>query len=213
MKSSASTLAKGSRTENLHPDFGTYHHTTSRGSEKVRERVKPLFTEAFGDLPFSRDDELRILDVGCGLGFLSCISAEHYPNAIITGFDTFDHASLKNSSLAKAKNNAKILGFSERIRFQKRNFFRSNYSKGKFDLFISNLVFENFGKKRLNAYERLAQWATSKSYIVLGELFFDYKTDFKRLTNLFGSVHARPGSMIRGRTWTYKILVLSGPKE
>jgi 2-polyprenyl-3-methyl-5-hydroxy-6-metoxy-1,4-benzoquinol methylase len=101
-------------------DFGTYHHSTHRGSEKIREKVNILFTVVFGDLPFARDDKLKILDVGCGLGLLSCLCAEYYPKAKITGIDTFEHASLKGSSLTKAKNNAKILEFSERIRFQKR---------------------------------------------------------------------------------------------
>jgi cyclopropane fatty-acyl-phospholipid synthase-like methyltransferase len=144
------------------------------------------------------------------LGFLSCLCAEYYPNAVITGFDIFAHASLKNSSLAKAKNNAKILGFSKRITFEKRDFFRSDYSKEKFDLFVSNLVFENFGKKRFDAYESLAQWATPKSYFVLGELFFDYKTDSKRLVSLFRTVRERPGSTIDSK---YKIMVLSKPKR
>jgi ribosomal protein L11 methylase PrmA len=195
------------------PDFGTYHHTTTRGSQKARARFNVLFTEAFRDLPFSREDRLKILDIGCGLGFLSCTCAEYYRHAMITGFDTFEHASLKNSSLAKARNNVKILGFSERVQFQQRDFFRSDYTKAKFDLFVSNLVFENFGKKRLEAYGRLAKWATSKSYGVLSEIFFDYETDIKRLTSLFGSVRERPGSMVRGRRWVYKMLVLSEPKK
>ncbi|MGA9150068.1 MAG: class I SAM-dependent methyltransferase [Candidatus Nitrosopolaris sp.] len=130
-----------------------------------------MFKEAFGDLPFSRDDQLKILDLGCGLGFLSCICAEYYPNGIITGIDTFEHRSLKNSSLAKAKNNVKIRGFSERIRFQKRDIFRSEYNKRKFDVFVSNLVFHNFGRKRFDAYERLQHWATPESYIVLDDSF------------------------------------------
>jgi len=104
----------------------------------------------------------------------------------------------------------KILGASERIRFQQGDIFRSDYNKRKFDLFVSNLVFHNFGRKRFNAYERLAQWATPKSYIVLGDLFFDYKKDSKLLTNLFGSVQVRPGSNIDR---AYKILVLSEPKK
>jgi 16S rRNA G1207 methylase RsmC len=66
---------------------------------------------------------LRVLDVGCGLGFLSCISAEFYNNSQITGIDTFKHASLKESSLKKAKN-ARILGFSDRIDFKKDDVFR-----------------------------------------------------------------------------------------
>lgn len=66
-------------------DFGTYHHSTHRGSEKIREKVNVLFTEVFGDLPFDRDDKLKILDVGCGLGFLSCACAEFCPKVKITG--------------------------------------------------------------------------------------------------------------------------------
>jgi len=74
--------------------------------------------------------------------------------------------------VAKAKNNVKILRFSERIGFQKRDIFRSDYNKRKFDLFVSNLVFHNFGRKRFDAYERLQHWATPESCIVLGDLFF-----------------------------------------
>jgi len=202
------TVVKGPVNKNQLPDFGRYHHSTQRGSEKIREKIEVLFTEALDDLPFSRDDEPKILDIGCGLGFLSWICAKYYPNGMITGIDTFQHESLKNSSLARAKNNLK--GFSKRIRFQKGNIFRSNYSKRKFDLFVSNLVFHNFGRKRFNAYERLAQWATPKSYIALGDLFFDYKKDSKLLTSLFGGVQVRPGSIIDR---AYKILVLSEPKK
>jgi SAM-dependent methyltransferase len=202
-------VVKGPADKNQLPDFGRYHHSTQRGSEKIRGKIEVLFTEALDDLPFSRDDEPKILDIGCGLGFLSWICAKYYPNGMIRGIDTFQHTSLKNSSLAKAKNNMKILGFSERIRFQKGDIFRSDYSKRKFDLFVSNLVFHNFGRKRFNAYERLAQW-TRRSYIALGDLFFDYKKDLKLLTSLFGSVQVRPGSTIDR---AYKILVLSEPKK
>ena len=147
-------VVKGPANKNQQPDFGRYHHSTQRGSEKIREKIEVLFTEALGDLPFSRDDKLKILDIGCGLGFLSWICAKYYPNGMIRGIDTFQHTSLKNSSLAKAKNNMKILGFIDRIRFQKGDTFRSDYNKRKFDLFVSNLVFHNFGRKRFNAYER-----------------------------------------------------------
>lgn len=190
-------------------DFGTYHHSTLEDSEKARKRVKILFTKAFGDLPFSRDEKLKILDVGCGLGFLSCVCAEFYPNASITGFDTFEHASLKDSSLEKARTNAKILGFSGRILFQKGDFFRSDYRKKKFDILVSNLVFHNFGRRRFDAYQRLARWATPKSCVVLGDLFFDYESDIKGLSDVFGGVERILGS---GMGSMYKVLVLSGPK-
>src|ERR671930_378391 len=132
----------GEKTKEL--DFGTYHHSTSAASNKAREVVKAMFTDAFASLPLGRDDELRILDVGCGLGFLSCVSAEFYNNARITGIDTFKHSSLKRSSLQRAKENASILGFSDRIDFKKDDVFRFT-SAEKFDIIVSNLVFHNFG--------------------------------------------------------------------
>jgi ribosomal protein L11 methylase PrmA len=210
LKSIPTAKIRGQASNYHQPDFGTYHHSTPRASQKIREKVKILFTRVFRNLPFAWDDSLKILDVGCGLGFLSCVCAEYYPKARIIGFDTFKHASLKESSLAKTNNNAKIRGFSERIKFQKGDVFSSDYSKGNFDLFVSNLVLHNLGRKRINAYERLAHWMTPKSYLVLGDLFFDYKTDFRRLTSLFGKVQKIHCFNI-GRQ--YKMLVLSDPKK
>jgi 16S rRNA G1207 methylase RsmC len=88
---------------------------------------------------------LKILDVGCGLGFLSYISAEFYRNAGITGIDTFEHSNLKRSRLEGAKENARTLDFSDRIIFKKDNMFRFTPAE-KFDIIVSNLVFYNFGK-------------------------------------------------------------------
>jgi len=192
------------------PDFGTYHRCTSGGSSKARDKVKVLFMEAFRDLPFSREEKLKILDVGCGLGFISCVCAEFYPKAIVTAIDTFKHASLKGSSLEKARNNAKILGFSDRINFEQRDIFDSDYGKGNFELFVSNLVFHNFGKQRFDAYGRLAQWAAPKSYVILGDLFFDYKSDLRWLSVHFANVKERPTSTIN---WQYKMLVMSERKK
>ena len=45
------------------PYFGTYHHSTSSASKKIRAVVKARFTDAFAALPFGRDDELRILEL------------------------------------------------------------------------------------------------------------------------------------------------------
>jgi len=152
-------------------------------SKKIRAVVKTMFTDAFASLPFRRDDELRILDVGCGLGFLSCISAEFYKNAQITGIDTFEHASLKKSSIEKAKENARILGFSDRIDFKKGDVFRFTPAE-KFDIIVSNLVFHNFGKMRFKAYSRLLSWTRIRSLIVMGDLLFS-KTDIPKLAKAF----------------------------
>jgi SAM-dependent methyltransferase len=191
------------------PDFGTYHHSTPAASERKRKRARVQFSEGFASLPFSRDDPLRILDIGCGLGFLSCVSAEYYPKASVTGFDTFEHPSLKGSSLAKAKENAKILGLSARVKFEKGDILASDYGGGTFDIFVSNLVYHNLGKKRQEAYGKLAGWATPASYALIGDIFFDYREDSKWLRGMFESVEARPRAKGDGE---YRILVLSRPR-
>jgi 2-polyprenyl-3-methyl-5-hydroxy-6-metoxy-1,4-benzoquinol methylase len=94
MNKLGSLIPSSRRKKTNEPDFGIYHHSTSVASKKTRTIVKAMFTDAFASLPLGRDDESRILDVGCGLGFLSCVCAEFY-NARITGIDTFEHVSLK----------------------------------------------------------------------------------------------------------------------
>lgn len=181
-KSSLIPSKTGDKTKE--PYFGTYHHSTSAASKKIRAVVKDMFNDAFASLPFGRDDELRILDVGSGLGFLSCVSAEFYKNATITGIDTFKHASLKRSSLERAKENARILGFSDRMDFKKGDVFRFTPAE-KFDIIVSNLVFHNFGRMRLKAYSRLSSRAQAGSFIIIGDLFFSPKTDIAELAKAF----------------------------
>ena len=118
--------------------------------------------------------------VSCGLGFLSCVSAELYKNAQIMGIDTFEHVSLKRSSLEGAKENARTLGFSDRIDFKKGDVFRFSPLE-KFDIIVSNLVFHNFGKKRFKAYSLLSSWTQAGSFVVIGDLFFSPKTDIAHL--------------------------------
>jgi cyclopropane fatty-acyl-phospholipid synthase-like methyltransferase len=166
------------------PDFGTYHHSTPGESKEIRKVVQSMFEDAFASLPIQKDQDLKILDIGCGLGFLSCISAEFYTKAQITGFDTFEHDSLKGSSLEKARENATILGFSDRIEFEKGDALTYVPEKS-YDIFVSNLVYHNFGRKRFGAYSRLASWARSGSFVLMGELFFSPKTDVARLSKDF----------------------------
>jgi len=196
-----------SRRRNL--DFGTYHHMTHWGSEEARRRLRPIFIDTFRRLPFLRDQRIKVLDVGCGLGFLSCLCAEFYPNAFVTGVDTFEHPSLRGASIEGGRENARILGFSERIQFRQRNILESDFRRDNFDLFVSNLVYHNLGRKRFAAYERLASWVPKGAYVVLGELFFGPRPDLKHLSLLFGSVKKVP---TRGLGSPYKLLIMSDPK-
>jgi len=166
------------------PNFGTYHHTTASASYRIRTVVKDLFIDAFRSLPFEKNDDLMILDVGCGLGFLSCVSGEFYRNARVIGIDTFRDASLKRSSLQKAKENAKVLGLADRIEFRKCNLLEFT-PRERFDLFVSNLVYHNLGKRKFVAYSRLSSWTDSNSFVVLGDIFFSPKKDTTQLSKDF----------------------------
>jgi cyclopropane fatty-acyl-phospholipid synthase-like methyltransferase len=188
------------KTPQRDPDFGTYHHSTPAASEKIRAAAKTMFTDAFASLPLGRDDGLKILDVGCGLGFLSCLSAEFYRNARIKGIDTFRHGSFEGPSLEKAEENARILGFSDRIDFEEGDVFGFAPTE-RFDLIVSNLVFHNFGRRRFEAYSRLSSWAQGGSYVVMGEFFFSPKTDLARLSKMFRIVRKiKPKSGFREYT-------------
>ena len=167
--------------------------------------MKAVFTDAFASLPFGRDDDLRILDVGCGLGFLSCISAEFYSNARITGIDTFKHASLKRSSLEGAKENARTLGLLDRIDFKKGDVFTFTPAE-KFDIIVSNLLFYNFGKMRFKAYSILPSWTQAGSFVIMCDLFFSPKTDMVQLEKAFRILREiKPSNGFRG----YALLVMS----
>jgi SAM-dependent methyltransferase len=189
------------------PDFGTYHHSTPKRSEKTRAVVARAFLEAFEMLPFSRDQEIDIMDLGCGLGFLSCVCAKFYRRARVTGIDTFEHASLKGSSLEKANENARILGVLDRVHFERGDVLSSDYGGMEFDLFVSNLVFHNLGKKRFRAYDRLLSWMPPNSYALLGDAFRGGKGELRHLANTFSIEKEIEPKEI---TWApYKILVLS----
>jgi hypothetical protein len=85
------------------------------------------------------------------------------------------------SSLEGAKENARILGFSDRSDFKKCNVIPAE----KFDIIVSNLVFHNFGKMRFKAYSRLSSWTQADSFVIMGDLFFSPKTDIAQLEKAF----------------------------
>ena len=88
------------------------------------------------------------------------------------------------SSPERAKENARILGFLDRIDFKRGDVFSFTPAE-KFDIIISNLVFHNFGKMRFEAYSRLSSWAQDGSFVVIGDLFFSPKTGIDHLSKAF----------------------------
>jgi cyclopropane fatty-acyl-phospholipid synthase-like methyltransferase len=130
----------------VHVDFGTYHHSTPDESKRIRESAEKAFSKLLRALYPSRA-ALGILDAGCGLGFLTNVAAECFPKARITGVDLFRHGSVSELSLDMAV--MKSLGIDSRTSFLKHDLTKPLKSDVQFDLAVSNLVFHNMGKKKI----------------------------------------------------------------
>jgi len=157
-------------------DFGTYHHSTPDESKQIRECAEKAFTKLLRSLYPSRA-ALRILDAGCGLGFLTYVAAKCFPKASIMGVDLFSHSSVSELSVDRAAKNMKSLGIDSRTSFLKHNLTKPLKSDVQYDLAVSNLVFHNMGKQRFKAYETVFDALKPKGYFVIGDLFPHGKAD------------------------------------
>lgn len=76
-------------------DFGTYHHSSRKQSELIRERIrinlKKLKILKELDKPLS-----NVIDIGFGLGFFSYEISKFLKIKNLVGLDTFDKRYIKN---------------------------------------------------------------------------------------------------------------------
>jgi cyclopropane fatty-acyl-phospholipid synthase-like methyltransferase len=151
-------------------DFGTYHHSTPEQSNDIRERAEKAFSKVLRAL-YPSGAPLRILDAGCGLGFLTYVAAKCFPKARVTGVDVFRHSSISGISLENAADNMRILGIDSRTLFLKHDLTEPLESDRRYDLAVSNLVFHNMGKSRFKAYETVFDLLKRRGHFVIGDLF------------------------------------------
>jgi cyclopropane fatty-acyl-phospholipid synthase-like methyltransferase len=157
-------------------DFGTYHHTTPEESERLRDYAAKAFAKLLQPL-YPSGAALRILDAGCGLGFLMHVAAGCFPKASITGVDLFEHGSVSELSVDRAVKNMKALEIDSRTSFQKHDLTKPIKSNTPYDLALSNLVFHNMGKRRFEAYGTVFDVLKPKGYFVIADLFAYGKGD------------------------------------
>ncbi len=167
-------------------DFGTYHHTTAAESKQIREWAEKAFCRLLRPLYPSRAP-LKILDAGCGLGFLIYVAAKRFPKAKITGIDLFRRGSMRELSIKQAIKNMKALGMDIRTCFLKHDLTKPIKADAQLDLAVSNLVFHNLGKKRFKAYGNVFDALKPKGYFVIADLFRQDKADmdyFREMSTL-----------------------------
>lgn len=203
------SAGRGTRVRRADVDFGTYHHSTPEESNAVREQAEKAFSKLLRPL-FARDAALRILDAGCGLGFLTYVAANRFPKAHVTGIDLFKHASISGMSIDKAAKNMKSLRVASRTSFLKHDLTKPMQSDALYDLGVSNVVFHNMGKKRFKAYDTVFDVLKPGGFFVIGDLFPHENADmdyFRERATLVSELD-EGGS---GR-WVYKIKVLRKDK-
>ena len=186
-------------------DFGTYHHSTPDESKGIRENAEKAFSKLLRSLYPSRA-ALKILDAGCGLGFLTYVAAKCFPKVSVTGVDLFRHGSVSQLSMDKAVKNMKSLGMESRTSFLKHDLTKPLKLDVPYDLALSNLVFHNLGKKRFTAYGTVFDSLKPGGHFVIGDLFSHGKVDmdyFRERSTLIDELD-QGGS---GR-WQYRIKVL-----
>jgi cyclopropane fatty-acyl-phospholipid synthase-like methyltransferase len=186
-------------------DFGTYHHSTPEESQQIREGAAKAFSRLLRPLS-PPGAALRILDAGCGLGFLTAVAARCFPKANITGVDLFRRGSMSELSMDKAVKNMKALGIDSRTSFLKHDLTKPLKSDVQSDLAVSNLVFHNMGTKRFKAYETVFDALKPGGYFVIGDLFARGRADM----DYFGERSTLIDELDEGSFghWHYKILVL-----
>lgn len=155
---------------NEKPDFGVYHHSSEKASNEARDHISPMFVEAFKRTGIPEDKNIEILDAGCGLGFLCWVAASYFPNARITGVDTFTDGSLKNSSIEQAYSNMRILGINNRVDFLNRNLLDPLGQDNRYDLAVSSLVLHNIGKRAGTALKNIHTSLKSDGYFLNGDI-------------------------------------------
>ncbi len=197
------------------PYFGTYHHSTLESSESQRNVAKELFFQAFSKLPFDRKSNIYILDVGCGLGFLTWFVSSYFTDAKIVAIDNFEDPSLIGSSYEGIVRNMRLLGISERVEIRKHDITEKFESEMKFDLALSNLVLHNTGRKRFIVYSNIREVLKKDGFFLNGDLFIrtnlfvdKYAYDMNNISRIF-----RPEFVLRPEKNTpiskyYKLVAL-----
>jgi len=161
-------------------DFGTYHHSTPEESKRLREYARKAFSKLLRPL-YPSGAALRILDAGCGLGFLTYVAAECFPKASVTGVDLFRHRSVTGLSIDQAVKNMKSLGIGSRTSFLEHDLTKPMKLEAQYDLALSNLVFHNLGRKRFAAYGTVFDALKPRGYLLIGDWFPRAKADMNYL--------------------------------
>lgn len=91
-----------------------------------------------------RGDE-KVLDVGCGLGLLAIGAAKRLKSGRVTAIDIWDPGLLSGNSIDAAKENAKLEGVGDKVKFESVDASKLPYPDASFDVVTSSLALHHIG--------------------------------------------------------------------
>jgi SAM-dependent methyltransferase len=102
-----------------------------------------VWDEVLRAVPADRDAALRVLDLGCGRGAVSIMTALRFPRAQITGIDLWRSVDQSGNSQGAAARNAEANGVADRIGFDTGDMTALPYPDASFDLVTASLSIHN----------------------------------------------------------------------
>ena len=126
---------------------------------------RPLFQEALGSVPFSREAEIDVLDVGAGYGLFAEEVLKAFPRARVTLQDYSDPMLIHAHE--------RLAGYGGRIAYIKADLIDPTWGSkvgGPFDLAVSSLAVHNVDTEELIR----ASYRAIYQLIKAGGVFLDY---------------------------------------
>jgi len=115
--------------------FSDTFEAVADDEDRARRLLVPCFDDLFGAiiraLPFARDDDFSVLDLGAGSGLLTAIVLHHFPKARITLVDVDD------GNLGRARE--RLSDYADQLSWVHADFARTD-PPGKFDATVSALA-------------------------------------------------------------------------
>ena len=90
----------------------------------------------------------RVFDAGCGLGLLGIGIAKRLKSGKVVAADTWDVKRLRGANSDKARENAKLEGVAEKIRFENLDWAKLVYPDANFDVVVSALAIHELAEPK-----------------------------------------------------------------
>lgn len=142
--------------------LGFWLHTTRRGKFLV-------WAEILHSLPLGGGE--RVLDVGCGLGAVLTMIAEHVPRGRVVGIDLWT-ADQSGNCIDAAQRNLTAEGVQERCEVVTGDMRSLPFPDGSFDLIVSSLAIHNVHTltERIQALDEIARVLVPGGRVAIADL-------------------------------------------